>query len=120
MHSYWDTTLINRGLPSDREEALTELMKLVTPANVQAWTSKTEAADWALESYAVAKAKVYGPIISQQPIETAHMFQPDNGCGPSKVYLIPADYQTNSIPVVKEQLAKAAVRLARLLKDHLK
>jgi hypothetical protein len=52
------------------------------------------------------------PRRSKKQVHTA-------GSGPSKVYKIDADYDNQAIKVVKEQLARAAVRLAWTLKENL-
>ena len=43
--------------------------------------------------------------------------QPDARCGPSKVFRVDANYDTRAVAVVKEQIAKAGLRLARLLQE---
>ena len=45
--------------------------------------------------------------------------KPDERCGKSKVFKIDPSYDQQGIQVVKEQLARAAVRLAWLLKENL-
>lgn len=123
LHSYWDTDLVVRALKSDVDQAATELMSLVTPKNKQAWASDSPD-DWAQESYKLAKTKVYAGVIDQTPVETDFIFKgpfgPDKKCGPSKVYRIAPEYDDRALPIIKEQLAKAAFRLATLLKENLK
>jgi hypothetical protein len=121
LHSYWDTALVKRALHDDVDEAATALMDLLTPANRQAWDSG-EAADWARESFKLAKTKVYAGVVDHQPEQTDFVFtghdgHPDDKCGPSKVYRIDADSDTRGVEAVKEQLAKAGLRLARLLEN---
>jgi hypothetical protein len=123
LHSYWDTTLVGKALGKDADAAADKLAVLLTPANRQKW-SGGQPADWAKESYEIAKKKVYGGLIDQTPEISDHVFkdrhgEPDTRCGPSKVFRIDDDYDTRGKAVVKEQLAKAGVRLAGLLREAL-
>ena len=98
-------------------------MALITPSSKQKWAQGTPA-DWAKESYDHAKDTAYAGVVDQQPVRSDFVFkdthgQPDNRCGPSKVYKISSNYDKDAKTVVKEQLAKAAVRLAWLLKQNL-
>jgi hypothetical protein len=121
LHSYWDTNLVVAALKKDPDAAATALMSLLTPANRQKWTGGTASA-WASEGYEIAKSKVYAGVIDHAPAQTGFIFRgfdgkPDTKCGPSKVYKIAAGYDATGIGVVKEQLAKAGLRLAELLKE---
>jgi hypothetical protein len=122
LHSYWDTELVQFALKKNVNEAAAALMPLVT-ANKQKWSGGS-AADWANESYALGHSTAYHGVIDTNPVQTDFVFKeedgkPDNQCGPSKVYRISPDYDTKAEAVVKEQLAKAGVRLARRLQDNL-
>lgn len=121
LHSYWDSTLVVDALRRDPEEAASSLMSLLTPANREKWAGG-DASAWASEAYEIAKAKVYAGVIDHAPAETGFIFRgfdgrPDEKCGPSKVYEIAAAYDTTAEGVVKEQLAKAGLRLAGVLKE---
>jgi hypothetical protein len=123
LHAYWDTALVRSALGGDPTGAAATLMALLTSENRQAWSGGTPA-DWAMESYKLAKSSAYAGVIDHAPEQTGYMFRdrrdhPDTRCGASNVYRIDANYDTQAERVVKEQLARAGVRLARLLKENL-
>lgn len=99
-------------------------MPLITASSQKEWAKGTPT-DWAQESYGLAKSSVYVGVIDKAPVQSDFVFKerdgkPDERCGKSKVYKIDPGYDQQGIKVVKEQLAKAAVRLAWLLKENLK
>jgi S1/P1 Nuclease len=121
LHSYWDTNLVVAALGRDPNGAATSLMSLLTPVNRENWTGGN-AATWASEGYTLAKSNVYGGVVDHAPAQTDFVFRgedgkPDEKCGPSKVYKIAPAYDTDAMGVVKEQLAKAGLRLAEVLKE---
>jgi hypothetical protein len=121
LHGYWDTNLVVAALTRDPEEAASSLMSLLTPASREKWAGG-DASAWASEAYKIAHAKVYAGVIDHAPAETGFVFRgfdgrPDEKCGPSKVYEITTVYGTTAKGVVKEQLAKAGLRLAGVLKE---
>jgi hypothetical protein len=123
LHSYWDTALVQKAVGKDVDTAADKVSALLTNPNVGKWSGGT-ASDWAKESFQIAKAKVYGGVIDKEPEQTDFMFtdrhgEPDARCGPSKVFRTDADYDTRGKATVKEQLAKAGLRLARLLQEAL-
>ncbi|HZP79270.1 MAG TPA: S1/P1 nuclease [Pseudolabrys sp.] len=125
LRSHWDTTLVEKALGKGADEAADHLERLATTANKRKWSTGS-VADWANESYKVAKASIYAGVIDHPPEKTTYTFRerdgkPDPRCGgPSKLYKIDASYDERAKEIVKEQLAKAGVRLAKVLKDALK
>lgn len=124
LHSYWDTTLVVAALGKDENQAAVSLMSLVTPDSKQQW-SKGTPEEWAQESYRLAKSSAYAGVIDTAPVQTDFVFKefgggPDKRGGPSKVYRIDPSYNQQAIKVVKEQLAKAGVRLAWKMKENLR
>ncbi|WFU85616.1 S1/P1 nuclease [Bradyrhizobium sp. CIAT3101] len=123
LHAYWDTNLVQKALGKDVDEAADTVSQLLTKANIQKWSGGT-ASDWATESFQIAKGKVYAGAIDQEPEQTDFEFKdrhgkPDTRCGPSKVFRVDANYDDRAVAVVKEQIAKAGLRLARLLQEAL-
>ena len=53
-HSAWDTCLVTKAVSADVGEAATDLMKSITPAKAESWTS-SKPKDWANESFAIAE-----------------------------------------------------------------
>jgi hypothetical protein len=61
-------------------------------------------------------------VVDHTPVQTGFIFHepdgsPDEKCGPSNVYAIASDYESTAKGVVEEQLAKAGLRLAGVLKE---
>jgi len=108
LHAYWDTHLVQK-LGSTVPVAAANVGKLITPANVTKWSSGT-VEDWANESSAQAKGTAYN-------FSGEKTFVDDHG-GTGE--LLDAAYEARALPVAKEALAKAAVRLANLLNDAFK
>src|SRR5262249_60740988 len=115
-----ETNACQTVLSHNPDEAGSRDMSLLTPANRQKW-SGGDALAWASESYGIAKAKVYRGVVDHAPVETGFIFlvdgRPDEKCGPSNVYSIASDYESTAKGVVEEQLAKAGLRLAGILKE---
>jgi hypothetical protein len=108
LHAYWDTRLVSK-LGANVTTASTAVGKLITPANVAKWSTGT-VEDWASESAAHAKDTAYN-------FSGEKTFVDDHG-GTGEV--LDASYQARALPVAKEALAKAAVRLANLLNEAFK
>ena len=125
LHTYWDDFLVLHALSKNPDTAMQRLTPLLTDANKQKWLSKPDPSDWSQESYDLAKGNAYAGVIDTTPVATDFVFKvpfhgPDK-CGPSKVYRINTDtYDPQASDVVKTQIAKAAVRLARILQQNLK
>ncbi len=82
----------------------TELMKTITPAEIESWTHSTPM-DWANESFAIA-----------EQARTEYCTRHGASCEhPSGKVKIDAAYVAVNTPIVREQLQKAGVRLAHLL-----
>jgi hypothetical protein len=104
LHSAWDTCLVLKAVGEGVNEAATELMKTITPARIESWTH-LEPKDWANESFAIA-----------EQARTEYCIRQDASCvQPAGKVTIDAAYVAASVPVVREQLQKAGVRLAHLL-----
>ncbi len=71
------------------------LVRSIAPGDISRWARST-GADWATESYKIARAKIYGEM--QYEARTLELF-----------------WQSELLPVVNEQLEKAGVRLTMLL-----
>src|SRR5262249_5901123 len=112
--------LVVKALGNEPKGAATKVMALLTPSNIQKWSGGTPL-EWANESYGIAKSKVYAGVIDHAPAETGHIFPPFEGrpdkCGPSNVYQLEPGYDGPAEGVVEEQLAKAGLRLARVLQS---
>ncbi len=96
LHAVWDAGLIERrGLkPSEYARRLTRQIDRGSVSRMERGT----VVDWVLESHRAA-------------VETSYQLPPDRVLGD--------DYADKALPVVDEMLAKAGVRLAKILNDAL-
>ena len=105
FHAAWDSCLVVKAVGTDVADAATDLMKSITPAKIEKWTH-SDPVDWANESFAIAERPV-----------TKYCVHQGASCelpSPAKVK-IDAAYVEANVPIVREQLQKAGVRLAHLL-----
>ena len=97
LHHIWDNLLMKdsqvRKMPPERLAA--ELERRVTTSQAQAWTQGDVISEAALESFEIAKTRIYPA------------YDPNAALGKR--------YQDEMQPVALEQVAKAGVRLAYLL-----
>lgn len=105
LHSFWDTGVL-APLGSDPQAAATLLNAAITPEEAKAW-ARGGAADWAADSYAVAKSTVY--TLGSAP-----------GCGEDGAPIaLPPGYADQALAAARLQLQKAGVRLAFVLNHAL-
>jgi S1/P1 Nuclease len=104
LHSAWDTCLVLKAVGEDVGVAATELMKTITPAELESWSGSTPM-DWANESFVIAE-RAQTKYCTRQGASCDH---------PSGKVTIDAAYVAANAPIIREQLQKAGVRLAHLL-----
>lgn len=104
LHFVWDTMLVANALGSDGRGQIEALAS----QHAVDW-STGDANAWALEAHEVAADFAYG--------RTGVAFEP--GHAPAEAVPIRQDYVDASVPIVREQLAKAGVRLAVVLNSVL-
>jgi hypothetical protein len=124
LSAYWDDTLVVEAEGRDPAKAATEIVARLTAADVRKWSSGTPA-EWAQETYNVAKEVTYS-FVKDAPKDAVggkYAFPVRKGendtCGPVPVYSLDPTYSDRALAAVKEQLAKAGVRLAFLLRENL-
>ena len=100
LHAAWDSGILAPAVQGDERSYALTLFRSIAPADLARWQSGT-AADWATESYKIARAKSYGEM--QYEARTLELF-----------------YETEFLPVVNEQLEKAGVKLASVLNAALR
>jgi hypothetical protein len=104
LHAVWDGCLVDYAVGPDVVKASASLMATITPDMKAQWTSSSPR-DWANETFAIAKA-----------VTTRYCLMHGQSCDPSRESLmITSEYLESNKLVVREQLQKAAVRLARML-----
>ena len=102
LHHDWDTECVAR-LGSNATTIAQQLIATITEAQRARWATGT-AADWAIESFGVAKAHAYGLLPAAD--------SPNH-------YQLSAAYVSDATNVTAEQLSKAGVRLAFVLNHAL-
>jgi S1/P1 Nuclease len=104
LHSAWDTCLVLKAVGEDVGAAATELMKTITPAEIESW-SHSAPMDWANESFAIA-----------EQAQTKYCIRQVASCdAPAGKVKIDAAYVRANAPIIREQLQKSGVRLAHML-----
>lgn len=98
LHHDWDTEFVVRLGPNEATIAHTLIANITEVQRIQ-WASGIPA-DWAMESFRVAKDHSYGFLPA-----------PDS----SKHYQLSAAYVSDAMAVTQQQLSKAGVRLAFVL-----
>ncbi|WP_315766895.1 MULTISPECIES: S1/P1 nuclease [unclassified Bradyrhizobium] len=104
LHSAWDSCLVEDAVGTDIQQAATDLLDGITPQMITSWQA-SEPRDWANESFAIAESA-----------KTRYCVQTGSTCNmPNGDLQITREYLDANEPIVREQLQKAGVRLARLL-----
>ncbi len=103
LHHDWDTEFVARLGPDEAAIAQRLIVNITDAQRVQ-WSGGT-AADWAAESFGVARNHSYGPLP-----------EPDS----SNRYQLSQAYVSDATKVTQEQLSKAGVRLAFVLNRTLR
>jgi hypothetical protein len=107
LHSYWDTRLVEK-LGSDPHRIGAALDAKIAGKDARRWSTGTPAL-WAQETFAQARDVAY--------VFNGESFVIDaNG---ARTVRLDAAYEARALPVVREQLSKAGVRLAALLNEAL-
>jgi hypothetical protein len=121
LSSYWQETLVGEVVGPDPAKAASRIAASVPAAEAQKWADGTPEA-WARDTFEVAKTVTYS-FASGQP-EGKQSFPPRpgqaEGCAAADLYRVGPDYETKALAAVRQQLAKAGLRLARVLRDSLK
>lgn len=105
LHSTWDSCLVEKALGPDATDAVDELIDEITPQMITKWNA-SDPMDWANESFAIAEAA-----------KTGYCVMHGTSCDlPNDSHVVvDANYLAANKPVVREQLQKAGVRLARII-----
>jgi len=104
LHHYWDTVFVTR-LGTRADDVSRELIAGISDDDRRAWSGGSPA-DWAKESFQIARNHVYGPL--------------QHAGGPPRPITLDARYEADAGNIVAGQLQRAGLRLARLLNDALR
>jgi len=116
---YWEDELVVEAEGKDPAKAAERIAAGLTAADIRKWSVGTPE-EWARESHELAKTVVY-----RLPSDAVGKFSfptrkgEGEACGPVVLYRLDTAYRDRAVAAVKEQLAKAGVRLAFLLRESL-
>ena len=119
LSAYWEDDLVAEAEGNDPAKAAQQIAARLTAIDIRKWSGGTPE-EWARESYELAQSVVY-----RFPAEPAGKFSfptrkgEADACGPVPLHRLDAGYRDRAVAAIKEQLAKAGVRLAALLRDSL-
>lgn len=104
LHEAWDTCLVQNAVGPDPQKAASNLLAELRPEQAKLW-AHSKPRDWVNETFALAEAPATGYCVRR-----------GNSCDPVVGEVtITARYEKENIPVVREQLLKAGVRLSHVL-----
>ncbi|MGC2414881.1 MAG: S1/P1 nuclease [Stellaceae bacterium] len=121
LSSYWTNTLVGEVVGPDPARGAARIAGSVPTTESQKWAEGTPDS-WALDTFEVAKSVTYSFTAGES--QGKHTFPPGKGevasCASVDLYRVGPEYETKALAAVKTQLAKAGLRLARVLRDSLK
>ena len=104
LHSAWDSCLVSAAVGDNVQAAAASLVGSIKPKQAQMWR-QSGPKQWANESFEITES-----------VQTKYCEMHGNSCDqPSGTVRIDQAYIDRNVPIVKEQLQKAGIRLAVLL-----
>jgi nuclease S1 len=120
LSTYWNDTLVTEAEGKDPITAADQIVVGLPPADISKWSSGT-LEEWARESYEIAKTVAYSYpadiVAGKHPLPVRRGEK--DSCGAVTVYRVDMAYRERAIAAVRQQLAKAGVRLAFLLRENI-
>jgi nuclease S1 len=119
LNVYWEDDLVAEAEGRDPVKAAEQIAAGLTAIDIRKWSSGTPE-DWARESYELAKSAVYRLPAEANGKQSFPVRKSEaDACGPVPIFRLDNGYRARAIAAVREQLAKAGVRLAFLLRENL-
>ena len=121
LHAVWDGAIVNAVNPSDRELSadLDRNLHSFSP-QLQADLALGNQDDWAWESHRLAIKDIYQKLsLPTEPVIFPKSCQEAPLAISNLTLHLPSSYIGDMKPIVREQLTKAGLRLARLLNESL-
>ena len=124
LHAIWDFGILARDIAAKKatEAQYARFLDESFLREWQAWGgSRVDVLAWTWDSHTLASAVVYGDLKPQIPVGPAEEIKDQAACSAEREAVaalhisINGDYAGRALPVILEQLAKAAYRLAGLL-----
>jgi hypothetical protein len=124
LHSVWDSDLVNKAMAdakiSDERVYATELLRSLKQEDAVKWAAQPfDEIAW--QGHTIAAQHVYRGI----PVQDFCGIQPNTQTNPQQaaqytpITDLSAKYENQGAHIVREQLLKAGVRLARLIESNL-
>jgi hypothetical protein len=124
LHLVWDASIISRMLGTRTEKQLSDQLDRQFEAQVSSWQRGGMDIDgWAWESHEVAEHIAYGDLPRKVSIESPRPVRScadDRDVGQRMLLLgerLESPYEGAAAPAVAEQITKAGIRLAMILKQ---
>jgi hypothetical protein len=122
LHGVWDTNILAKITTGKTSEQVASDLIQSFGSKIDRWKrSSADVNGWAWESYQLARKKTYGKLPVRIPVEAPQPIKScadDNHISARMLKLnehLEQRYQDVATPIVRQQLAKAGVRLALLL-----
>jgi len=122
LHEVWDVEIIERFMNGQTPQQTADELEAMFHAKLPAWQSQpANFTSWAWESHQLAEITTYGRLPVKIAIESPRAVEScadDDHISTRMLRLnenLGTEYQGAAAPVVREQLAKAGIRLAVLL-----
>jgi hypothetical protein len=121
LSSYWQETLVGEVVGPDPAKGAARIVASVPAAEAQKWADGNPET-WARDTFEVAKSVAYSFAAGQPEGKQSFPARPGQAesCAAADVYRVGPDYETKALAAVRQQLAKAGLRLARVLRDDFK
>jgi len=120
LHAIWDYRIVQRDLDAKKESKIEYARAL--GAEFRQAEPKIDVLAWTWESHRLASDDVYGQLKPEIPVVSPVLGTADqDACNRERASVaalhisIDDDYVSHTLPVIREQLAKAGYRLAALL-----
>ena len=121
LSNYWQSMLVAEVAGPDPGKGAARIVAAAPAAEAQKWVEGNPEA-WLQEAYEVAKNVTYAFGADQHAEK--YSFPPGKGaaetCSSVSLYRVGPEYETKALAAVRTQLAKAGVRLARILREGFK
>ena len=115
----WEDELVVEAKGANPAKAAEQIAAGLTAVDIRKWSGGTPE-EWARETYELAKSVVYAfPSKAEGKFSFPVRKGETDVCGPVSLYRLDPGYRSRAVAAVKEQLAKAGVRLAALLRENL-
>lgn len=122
LHEVWDVEILERFMNGQTPQQTADDLDAAFRAQSSKWQSQpANFNSWAWESHRLAESAVYGKLPNKIAIETPRAVDScadDDHISTRMLHLnenLGSEYQDAAAPVLREQLAKAGIRLAGLL-----